>query len=562
MSSSDVWKKWEGQVVDHRYQLQRFLGSTDHSVVFLAEFHDPEPKQAAVKFISAEFGNKDEQIAAWKEASNLSHPNLLRIYGAGLCQIEEMSLLYAATEYAEENLSQVLPSRALMGDEASEVLNSVVDVLVYLHSKNLVHGHIKPSNILANGEVLKLSSDTVVPAGEAHEMRRQKSAYDAPELPAKPYTEAADVWSLGVTLVEALTQQYAVMPFNEQADPIIPPAMREPYLEIAQHALRREPRLRWTSARIAERLNPTSATAARTLAAGAGASGRTAMASASNSSIATVIAAGAPPVMAATQVPLSNEPAIPLARQVALVAPAQRARLETPAAAVREEGKPRRETLVLPNYALPLFAGLLVVIALVTLAFVFRHRPAPAASTMASSSAQVTTQPVTTPDSSKIAGVNNAQPVAAPSLPPAKAAVTRPLPVVSTAQPQPSTPALPPATSVPAAPVVAKTSSAAPAKGEVLDKATPDVPAKALTSIHGTVRVGVKVHVDAAGNVSNAALDNAGPSRYFADLSLKAAKQWVFTPPEADGRSVPSDWKIQFHYTQSGVQMSSEQVAP
>jgi TonB family protein len=181
---------------------------------------------------------------------------------------------------------------------------------------------------------------------------------------------------------------------------------------------------------------------------------------------------------------------------------------------------------------------------------------------MASSSAQVTTQPVTTPDSSKIAGVNNAQPVAAPSLPPAKAAVTRPLPVVSTAQPQPSTPALPPATSVPAAPVVAKTSSAAPAKGEVLDKATPDVPAKALTSIHGTVRVGVKVHVDAAGNVSNAALDNAGPSRYFADLSLKAAKQWVFTPPEADGRSVPSDWKIQFHYTQSGVQMSSEQVAP
>src|SRR5208282_293333 len=43
---SDVWKRWEGQVVDHKYQLQQFLGSTDHSVVFLAEFHDPRPDAA------------------------------------------------------------------------------------------------------------------------------------------------------------------------------------------------------------------------------------------------------------------------------------------------------------------------------------------------------------------------------------------------------------------------------------------------------------------------------------------------------------------------------------
>jgi TonB family protein len=76
------------------------------------------------------------------------------------------------------------------------------------------------------------------------------------------------------------------------------------------------------------------------------------------------------------------------------------------------------------------------------------------------------------------------------------------------------------------------------------------------------VHVAVKVHVDAAGNVSDATLDPGGPSRYFADLSLKAARQWVFTPPEADGKSVPSDWKIQFRYTRSGVQMNSEQLTP
>jgi outer membrane biosynthesis protein TonB len=68
--------------------------------------------------------------------------------------------------------------------------------------------------------------------------------------------------------------------------------------------------------------------------------------------------------------------------------------------------------------------------------------------------------------------------------------------------------------------------------------------------------------VDPAGRVTDAALDSTGPSRYFADLSLKAARQWVFTAPVADGRSAPSVWKIQFNYTQSGVQLSSEQVTP
>src|SRR5208282_4479541 len=234
---SDVWKRWEGQVADHKYQLQQYLGSTDHSVVFLAEFHDPEPRQAAIKFISADLANAEQQLAAWNNAAQLRHPNLIRLYGSGQCKIEDMDLLYVAMECAEENLGQVLPQRPLAPEEAREMLDGVVDVLVYLHGKNLTHGHVKPSNILAIGELLKLSSDTILPAGEVREMRRERSAYDAPELPTSACTPAADVWSLGVALVEAVTQQHAVLPFNEQADPIIPAAVREPYLEISKHAL-------------------------------------------------------------------------------------------------------------------------------------------------------------------------------------------------------------------------------------------------------------------------------------------------------------------------------------
>ena len=386
---SETWKKWEGQVVDHKYQLLKHVGSTDHSVVFLAEFRDPEPRQVAVKFISADFAGREQQLAAWSAAAQLNHPHLLRIYGGGVCKIEDMELMYVAMEYAEENLAQVLPHRALMAEETSEMLNSVVDVLVYLHGKDLVHGHIKPSNVLAIGELLKVSSDTIYPAGEVREMRRERSPYDAPELPDSPSTPAADVWSLGVTLVEAFTQQPAVLPFNEQADPIIPPIIREPFLEITRNTLRRRPRLRWSSADIAEKLNPTAATA-KAVAVGAGQRAPVARWRPHRPALWLCRLPRSRPVVTAVDVPLSPEPAVPLAKL-----PTEPAiRPEMPRPPMREEGVERRETVVLPNYVIPLFTGALVLIALILLPFALRHGASPQASSVVpSGSANVTRAP-------------------------------------------------------------------------------------------------------------------------------------------------------------------------
>ncbi len=561
---SDMWKQWEGQVADHKYQLQRYLGSTDHSVVFLAESHDPEPRQVAIKFVSADIANRDQQIAAWNNTAQLNHPNLIRIHGAGLCRIEDMDLLYVATEYAEENLAQVLPHRALTADETREMLNAVSDVLFYLHSKNFTHGHIKPSNILAHGDLLKLSADTIYPVGEPREMRRERSSYDAPELPDSPYTPAADVWSFGVTLVEAFTQQPAVLPFNERAEPIIPAAMRPPFLEIARNTLRRDPALRWTSATIAERLNP--AAAARSVAAGAGSSARSAAVSAAvHAAIATSTPSPTPvATLSPLDVSLSHEPAVPLAKQP--YAPATR----TPAHRTppREEGVPP-QTVVLPNYAIPLFAGLLVLIALILLPFVFGHRGARQVSAAKPQQSAPLSAKATPPQS---APATNSTPsdrsASAVSSPPATPSEPKPSPASTTSAavaPASDNDVQPPAgklSSPPPATPSPKVSGGSASKGDVLDQVEPQASAKALSTIQGTVRVGVKVHVDAAGNVSEATLDNAGPSHYFADLALNAARRWVFTPPEADGHSVASDWLIQFHFTHSGVQSTPQQLAP
>lgn len=550
---SEAWNKWIGQVVDHKYQLLRFLGTTDHSAVFLAEFHDPELRQATVKFISSDFAEREEQIAAWKEAAQLSHPHLIRIYGAGACHIEEMDLLYVAMEHAEENLGQVLPHRPLMEEETKEMVSSIADVLAYLHGKDLVHGHVRPSNVLATGDLLKLSSDTISRSGLVREMRRERSKYDAPELPAAPYTPAADMWSLGVTLVEALTQQPAVLPFNENADPIIPSTVRGQYLEIAEHTLRRNPRLRWEIAQMAEELNP-KATETRAVAAVAGArvSGAAAMNSAGAMTMPTPTRAAPPPV-SPLSVPVSTERAVPLGK----LPPATAVDSERTRPRYQEPARPS-QSVALPSYVIPLFAGALLVIALIVLPFALHHRTkADAGSAVVPNKTGNTTPGQVTATASP----SNVAP--AGKVPPSKPETN--VPPKSTSLPSAMTP--PPAP-VPthneehAAAAVASGSGADVGTGEPMDKVAPTASPKALSSIHGTVRVGVKVHVNAAGSVAEATLDNAGPSRYFADLSLKAARQWVFTAPEVNGHSAPSDWKIQFSYTQAGVQMSAAPLTP
>ena len=247
----DDWKKFEGHVLNDKFPLQSFLGSTRHSAVFLTQSPPPEPKTIAIKFIGSR-GRADFQSSVLQRASKLRHPHFLRLLPGGRCQLAGMDLVFVLMEYAEEDLGNVLPNRSLTEKEAREVLGPLLDVLNYLHSQSFAHSHIKPSNIMAIDGQLKLSSDTVLPFGEPRPADRPGDAYDAPELARAPVASSSDVWSLGVTLVELLTQHAPVLSRESQVDPIVPSTIPQPFLEVARHCLRRDPGLRWTMPQIAD----------------------------------------------------------------------------------------------------------------------------------------------------------------------------------------------------------------------------------------------------------------------------------------------------------------------
>ena len=62
------------------------------------------------------------------------------------------------------------------------MLRSLLEVLGYLHNSGFAHGRVKPGNIMAVGDSLRLAGDTIRPVGEKDITPHLPTAYDAPEL--------------------------------------------------------------------------------------------------------------------------------------------------------------------------------------------------------------------------------------------------------------------------------------------------------------------------------------------------------------------------------------------
>ncbi len=532
---SEIWKKCEGQLVDNRYPLLQFLGNTNHSAVFLTELPEPQHRKAVIKFISADMPTPDQQLAIWQRVERLSHPHLLRLFNHGRSRVGGMDVLYVAMERADENLSEFLPQRGLNPQEARDVLNPLLDALAYLHGQSLVHFHVKPSNLLAIADLLKLSSDTVYPDGKSREAYRDFDVYDAPENSAASTIHtsvSADIWSLGITIVESLTQLAPSLPSDHSADPTNSDTLPQPFLEIVRHSLLRDPAQRWTIAEIGEHLHP----AAVAVAASATAAVEARLSSAAPS--ATTPESRPEPVVAPASVsPLS----VPLATE-----PVRLKKLPVRNAPVTRRAAPLtpEKTFVIPSYVIPVFLGIVLFLgAILTLPKIFRNLPSQSVSTASTA--------VPAPPPAKTATVSPSTNSSAKDSPKALAEskpATEPVRPKAVAAP----PEARPATSS-SAQVAAKSSVAMPNHGEVLDQVLPQASPKALSTIQGTVRVLVRVHVDPVGNVTSAEFESPGPSKYFSDIALRAAQRWQFASPVSEGHSLPSQWLIRFEFSQRGV---------
>ena len=464
--------EWVGREVDGRFTLLQWLGGSEQGTVFLTELRGPGSQKAAIKLIPADAIGAEAHVAVWATTSALSHPHLMHLLHTGRCEMESVPLFYAVTEFAEESLSRILVERPLTPAEVKDMLGSILDALSYLHGQGLVHGHLKPSNIMAVDDQLRISSDSLHGAGSFCRHHPVPQVYDAPEGTTEALSPAADVWSLGVTLVESLTQHPPVSEISE-GEPIVLEGIPEPFAGIARKCLRFDPQSRCTIGDIKARLDP--------------------------------------PI----SVPRPDPPG-----KVSGKAPF----------------KLRRTVLI---------AAALIVVAVVAGLLTRSHRTAPSSQTGEQGIA------ITAPEN----------PTPAPN--PTSTATRRP---PKTKPPAPTQTPAPTPTQI-SAPAPAPTpltpdSTTATVSGAVVKKVLPDVPREATDTIHGKFELSIRVTVGSDGIVSDAALASPGPSRYFANLSLQAARNWKFKPAQVNGEAVPSSWLLRYQFTQTATEVTSVEESP
>jgi serine/threonine-protein kinase len=458
---TEAWKLWEGQAVNGEFHLQQYLGGGETSAVFLTEYGELEPQKAAIKLLPAQ-EESEVQLAQWELAAKLSHPHLIKLFQIGRCQLGDMGLLYVVMEYADDDLSQILSQRPITPAEAREMLEPVLDALAYVHGQGLVHGHIKPANIMGVGDQMKISNDGLWRMDESRVRQGNPDVYAAPETASGQISPAADVWSLGMTLVEALTQRLPHWEPSGQGDPVLPETLPAPFLELARHCLRRDLQRRWTVADIVAHMRPISPAI----------QGRTA----------------------------------PIAQ---------------PTTAKR-------------RYLVPAVALVLVLAAVLIGPRLFNR-----------TRSTVANQP----------GVQ-LQPERNRVTPEAGKSVQR-----TDDKKEGSPPAVPGQTPLQSEAVLpARTAGLVP--GAVVHQVLPDVPRSARATIRGKLKVGVRVRVDPSGSVAVAKLDSPGPSKYFAELALKAARRWKFAPAKVDDKDVASEWILRFEFGKGGTNVVSQRAAP
>ena len=462
---SEAWKRWEGRTVDGRFPLQSYLGGSGHSAVFLTvtQPSGSDSEKAAIKLIRAGAGDANHQFLRWKAASELTHPNLIRIFEAGRGELDGTELLYVVMEYAEENLSQILPERALTTEETRGMLAPVLRALQFVQGKGFVHGHIQPSNILAVGDHVKLSSDALSMAGERSGGARATSAYDSPEAATGAISTAADVWQLGMTLIEVSTQRLPVWDRARMSAPQVPAAVPEPFREIAGHCLQVDAGERWTVGEILHRVEADRVEAARR---------------------------GSERVEPARPVP-------PLAQS-----DAQTKKMAS-AAAIAAQRKASAKW--------PYWLGLAAVVVVV---FFLIARPKTSGPPADEQSTQA----------ERSAAAEGSQP----------------------AQTSPG-----------------HTNTGTTIfdnQNGIVQQVMPQVSPSARRTIQGTIKVRVRVDVDAAGNVAKTKLELSGPSKYFSRVATEAAREWKFVPAPA-GESGAREWKLQFAFSRAKTGVSAVRPA-
>eukprot|EP01129_Flabellula_baltica_P002375 TRINITY_DN1218_c0_g1_i3.p1 TRINITY_DN1218_c0_g1~~TRINITY_DN1218_c0_g1_i3.p1 ORF type:complete len:743 (+),score=141.50 TRINITY_DN1218_c0_g1_i3:419-2647(+) len=238
--------------IDDFYRFEERISRDDDTLVYLST-HMRSHEHYAIKVIDFErypHQKPEKYLTEVKVLQYLRHPNIIRCYHTYFSS----NILHMVFEYCELGSLQDVYCKlghGLSEDQIISVCHQVLKGLRYLHGHGLIHRDIRCRNILlkSNGKV-KLNNFGRTGAYVVNGKKQLRTSligspyWMAPEVLEKNsgvgYDEKADIWSLGITVIECVQCDpplASISPYSvvEIIPNMPPPNINDEYTSISEN---------------------------------------------------------------------------------------------------------------------------------------------------------------------------------------------------------------------------------------------------------------------------------------------------------------------------------------
>jgi serine/threonine protein kinase len=197
-------------LIGGRYRRERLLGRGGSAEVWCCT-DEALDRQVALKLVTSSGGEDAGRVGdEARLLARLSHPCLVPVYDAGT---DETGRPWVVMELVDgETLSDAIRRGPMSSHRVADIGARLADALAYVHGEGLIHRDVKPANVLLgqDGRV-RLTDFGIARLVDAAKVTATgltvgTASYLSPEqVTAEPVGTAADVYSLGLVLLECLT---------------------------------------------------------------------------------------------------------------------------------------------------------------------------------------------------------------------------------------------------------------------------------------------------------------------------------------------------------------------
>ncbi len=229
------------------YNIQGILAKGGMATIYLAQQVSLK-RQVALKILSPRIDEniREHFIDEGRIIAQLKHPNIIPVFDVGRVGVH----FYHAMEFLEGGDLEQLMSKGLDYQTALEITLELADALHLVHSQGIIHGDIKPANVVFRSNGCPVLTDFGI-------SRRAKPdddfsvnpdaimaspSYASPELiQGNAFDMRTDIYSLGVMMYEMLVGK---KPFTGKTKlEVIANSIQQPVPQLPEKLIKLQPLL-------------------------------------------------------------------------------------------------------------------------------------------------------------------------------------------------------------------------------------------------------------------------------------------------------------------------------